>query len=274
MGKKAIIIGAGPAGLTAAYELLKRTDIQPVLLEKSGDMGGISRTVNLKGNRIDIGGHRFFRKPDRVMHWWLKILPLQDIEINGLSIHSRNRSGKLRVRRPADPRLADPGPADPDKVMLIRPRLSRIYFLRQFFNYPIRLSADTLRKLGISRTTGILLSYIKARLLPRPEPKSLEDFLIGRFGSRLYELFFKDYKEKVCGAPCKDISAAWGANGLQGASFGAAFRHAVRSTPRSPQDKQQIFREDTETSQIERFMYPKFGPGQLWEELARQVQAM
>src|SRR5258708_14937662 len=153
MGKEAIIIGAGPAGLTAAYELLKRTDIQPVLLEKSGDIGGISKTVNFKGNRIDIGGHRFFSKSDRVMHWWLQILPLQDIEINGLSIHYRNQSRQLPVKPPADPRLVYPGPADPDKVMLIRPRLSRIYFLRQFFNYPIRLSADTLRKLGISLTT-------------------------------------------------------------------------------------------------------------------------
>ncbi|HEX9510319.1 MAG TPA: NAD(P)/FAD-dependent oxidoreductase [Puia sp.] len=274
MGKKAIIIGAGPAGLTAAYELLKRTDIQPVLLEKSGDIGGISKTVNFKGNRIDIGGHRFFSKSDRVMHWWLQILPLQDIEINGLSIHYRNQSRQLPVKPPADPRLADPGPADPDKVMLIRPRLSRIYFLRQFFNYPIRLSADTLRKLGISRTTGILLSYIKARLLPRPEPKSLEDFLIGRFGSRLYELFFKDYTEKVWGVPCKDISAEWGAQRIKGVSFGAAFRHAVRSARRSAKDKEEIFQKDTETSQIERFMYPKFGPGQLWEEVARQVQAM
>src|SRR5260370_32583720 len=171
MGKKVMIIGAGPAGLTAAYELLKRTDIQPVLLEKSGDIGGISKTVNFKGNRIDIGGHRFFSKSDRVMHWWLQILPLQDTGNNGRPIHYHNQSRQLPAKLPANAR-----PADPDKVMLIRPRLSRIYFLRQFFNYPIRLSADTLRKLGISRTTGILLSYIKARLLPRPEPKSLEDF--------------------------------------------------------------------------------------------------
>src|SRR5258708_12286871 len=143
MGKKAIIIGAGPAGLTAAYELLKRTDIQPVLLEKSGDIGGISKTVNFKGNRIDIGGHRFFSKSDRVMHWWLQILPLQDIEINGLSIHYRNQSRQLPVKPPADPRLADPGPADPAKVILIRPLLPTIYFLPPFFNYPTRLSTIT-----------------------------------------------------------------------------------------------------------------------------------
>jgi len=289
MAKKAIIIGAGPAGLTAAYELLTRTDIQPILLEKSGDIGGISKTVNFKGNRIDIGGHRFFSKSDRVMHWWLRILPVADNYNDGLSIHYRNQSRPLPTQ-PANPtNPANPGPPDTDKVMLIRPRLSRIYFLRQFFNYPIRLSTDTLRKLGLSRTIGILLSYLKVRLLPRPEPKSLEDFLIGRFGSRLYEIFFKDYTEKVWGVPCKDISAEWGAQRIKGVSFSAALRHALRSAgrsgkakagkdnagkDRSGKDKEDIFQKATETSQIERFLYPKFGPGQLWEEVARQVQAM
>src|ERR1700712_4707363 len=176
--KRALIIGAGPAGLTAAHELLTRTNIVPLVLEKSDYIGGISRTVRFKGNRIDIGGHRFFSKSDRVMHWWLRILPIADKYNDGLSIHYRNQSRPLPTQG-AQP--AAPGPPDPDKVMLIRPRLSRIYFLRQFFNYPIRLSADTLRKLGLSRTIGILLSYLKARLLPLPEPKSLEDFLIGRF---------------------------------------------------------------------------------------------
>jgi protoporphyrinogen oxidase len=290
MVKRAIIIGAGPAGLTAAYELLKRTDIQPILLEKSGDIGGISKTVNFKGNRIDIGGHRFFSKSDRVMHWWLQILPLQDTEGDGLTIHYHNQSRKL----PANPRantplhplaglqsapsstvLADPAPSgDPDKVMLIRRRLSRIYFLRKFFNYPIKLSVDTLRKLGFARTVSIVFSYIKVRLFPGPKPQTLEDFLIGRFGSRLYEIFFKDYTEKVWGVPCKEISAEWGAQRIKGVSFSKALLHAVRSASRLGKDKGGIYQKDTETSQIERFMYPKLGPGQLWEEVARQVQAM
>ncbi|HTI12696.1 MAG TPA: NAD(P)/FAD-dependent oxidoreductase [Puia sp.] len=290
MAKKAIIIGAGPAGLTAAYELLKRTDIQPVLLEKSGELGGISRTVNFKGNRIDIGGHRFFSKSDRVMHWWLQILPLEETGERGRTIHYHNQSRELPGRPPAGSSTAlgpeqpagapstssrpTPGPADPDKVMLIRRRLSRIYFLRKFFNYPIRLSVDTLRKLGLSRTMAILLSYIKARLFPRPQPRSLEDFLIGRFGFRLYEIFFKDYTEKVWGVPCSSISAEWGAQRIKGVSFSAALRHAVRSARQSGKDKGGIYQKDTETSQIEQFMYPKFGPGQLWEEVARQVQAM
>lgn len=265
MAKKAIIIGAGPAGLTAAYELLTRTDIQPVLLEKSDALGGISRTVNFKGNRIDIGGHRFFSKSDRVMHWWLQILPLQDAGDEPLTIHYHNQSRELP---------ATPQPRDPDKVMLIRRRLSRIYFLRQFFSYPIRLSADTLRKLGLSRTIGILLSYARARILPRSKPRSLEDFFISRFGFRLYEIFFKDYTEKVWGVPCKDISAEWGAQRIKGVSFSKALRHAVRTAGRSGKDKGGIYQKDTETSQIERFMYPKFGPGQLWEEVARQIEAM
>ena len=137
MAKKAIIIGAGPAGLTAAYELLKRTDIQPVLLEKSGELGGISRTVNFKGNRIDIGGHRFFSKSDRVMHWWLQILPLEETGENGRTIHYHNQSRELPGKNPGVSSAVPgqsakvPGPADPDKVMLIRRRLSRIYFLRK-----------------------------------------------------------------------------------------------------------------------------------------------
>jgi len=158
--------------------------------------------------------------------------------------------------------------------MLIRRRLSRIYFLRKFFNYPIKLSVDTLRKLGFARTVSIVFSYIKVRLFPRPEPQTLEDFLIGRFGSRLYEIFFKDYTEKVWGVPCKEISAEWGAQRIKGVSFSKALLHAVRSASRLGKDKGGIYQKDTETSQIERFMYPKLGPGQLWEEVARQVQEM
>src|SRR5579872_6307766 len=160
MSRKAIIIGAGPAGLTAAYELLKRTDIRPIILEKSGDIGGISKTVNFKGNRIDIGGHRFFSKSDRVMEWWLKMMPLQDAKEEGATIQYHNQTRTIGGAGPA------PAPADPDKGMLVRRRLSRIYFLRKFFSYPIRLSVDTLSKLGLIRTMGIIFSYLRARLFP------------------------------------------------------------------------------------------------------------
>jgi protoporphyrinogen oxidase len=279
MAKTAVIIGAGPAGLTAAYELLKRTDILPIILEKSGDIGGLSKTVNHNGNRIDIGGHRFFSKSDRVMEWWLKIMPLQDANESSSVIQYRHQTRRisgvehLPTTPTAPATMTGPAaPADPDNVMLIRKRLSRIYFLRQFFRYPITLSADTLRKLGLTRTLGILMSYVRARLFPRRPERSLEDFLINRFGNRLYRTFFKDYTEKVWGVTCDSIPAEWGAQRIKGVSVSKAIAHAARSA--MGRKEKGIAQKNTETSQIEQFMYPKFGPGQLWEEVARQIKDM
>jgi protoporphyrinogen oxidase len=265
--RKAIIIGAGPAGLTAAYELLKRSDIIPVILEKSGDIGGISKTINYKGNRMDIGGHRFFSKSDRVMNWWLNILPVQDTGNSNFSITYQNKS-----------REVIPGQSiasgNTDKVMLVRQRLSRIYFLRKFFTYPIQLSLDTLQKLGVGTTISILVSYLKAQASPRKPEKSLEDFMINRFGSTLYNLFFKDYTEKVWGVPCHEIPAEWGAQRIKGVSIRKAIQHAVQSAMKKKKNTGDISQKDTETSLIEQFLYPKLGPGQLWEEVARQVKEM
>jgi protoporphyrinogen oxidase len=266
MPRKAIIIGAGPAGLTAAYELLKRTDIVPIILEKSDAIGGISRTVNYKGNRMDIGGHRFFSKSDRVMNWWLNMMPMETTE-DSVQIHYQNKFHNISANVSAS--------SDPDKVMLVRKRLSRIYFLRRFFTYPIQLSFDTLNKLGLGRTIAIMLSYIQARLFPRKSEKNLEDFFVNRFGKTLYLLFFKDYTEKVWGVPCTSISAEWGAQRIKGISIGKALGHAVKSLkPKPKSTKGDIGQKHTETSLIERFLYPKYGPGQLWEEVARQVQEM
>lgn len=267
MGKKAIIIGAGPAGLTAAYELLKRTDIIPVILEKSGDIGGISKTVNYKGNRIDIGGHRFFSKSDRVMDWWMNIMPIQQTENVRVNIHYQNKSATIDV---SDYEHKE---EDPDKVMLVRKRLSRIYFLRKFFTYPIKLSFDTLSKLGVFTTFSILFSYLLAQLFPRTPEKSLEDFMINRFGQTLYKLFFKDYTEKVWGRPCNTISAEWGAQRIKGVSISKAIQHAIQTTLKK-KAQNDLTQKDTETSLIEQFLYPKFGPGQLWEEVAAQVEDM
>ncbi|MGC4052530.1 MAG: NAD(P)-binding protein [Paludibaculum sp.] len=191
--KKAIIIGAGPAGLTAAYELLTRAGIQPIVLEKSEHFGGISRTANYKGNRIDLGGHRFFSKSDRVMEWWRRMLPLQDLPPGTAEITYH------RMRRSVDPDSAGPDPEREDKVMLLRPRKSRIYFRRRLFQYPITLSVDTLRKLGMWSSFLIGLSYLRTVLLPLPEEKTLEDFFINRFGRELYRTFFQSYTEKVWG---------------------------------------------------------------------------
>ncbi|RFM28223.1 NAD(P)/FAD-dependent oxidoreductase [Deminuibacter soli] len=267
MEKKAIIIGAGPAGLTAAYELLKRTDIIPIILEKSGDIGGISKTVNYKGNRMDIGGHRFFSKSDRVMNWWLNILPVQQDEAGVFTINYQNKSRE--VHAPSANGVQD------DRVMLVRKRLSRIYFLRKFFGYPIQLSLETLRKLGLLRTIAILLSYIQAQLFPKKPEHTLEDFFINRFGKTLYKLFFKDYTEKVWGRACNEISAEWGAQRIKGVSISKAIAHAVQSLkPAAKKQTDDIRQKGVETSLIERFLYPKLGPGQLWEEVARQIVEM
>jgi protoporphyrinogen oxidase len=265
--KQAVIIGAGPAGLTAAYELLARADIRPIVLEKSQYMGGISRTVNYKGNRIDIGGHRFFSKVDRVMSWWLRILPLEAGENSPAAIRYHG------MERTVEGAPGGPNSGREDSVMLLRPRKSRIYYLRRFFDYPVTLSKNTLLQLGAWRTAKIGLSYIRRTLRPLPEERTLEQFLINRFGEELYRTFFKSYTEKVWGVPCDKISAEWGAQRIKGLSIHAALAHAFRKTfPRK--GKGDLNQKGTETSLIEQFLYPKFGPGQMWAEVAGRVKAL
>ena len=298
MSRTAIIIGAGPAGLTAGLELLRRTDIKPILLEASGEIGGISRTIKYKGNRMDIGGHRFFSKSDRVMQWWMELLPPLATEGEETPVISyQNQSRTLPVR----PELVEvdtetveedveghvesdttthtvvagaSADADPDLVMLIRPRQSRIYYLRKFFDYPIKLTGTTLAQLGVSRTFRVGMSYMTSRVHQIKPEKSLEDFLINRFGRELYLTFFKSYTEKVWGTPCDEISAEWGAQRIKGLSLTTAVKHFVKKAlagaPKAGK-KGDLAQKDTDTSLIERFMYPKFGPGQLWEHVADQI---
>jgi protoporphyrinogen oxidase len=268
--KTAIIIGAGPAGLTAAYELLTRTDITPIILEKSGEIGGISRTTNYKGNRMDMGPHRFFSKSDRVMDWWLKMMPLEDTADKDIKISYQNKTRDLSAEQTAK---AAGAPKDPEKVMLVIQRLTRIYFLRKFFAYPIQLGFDTLRTLGLIRTIRILVSFLYIRLFPRKPETSLEDFIINKFGKQLYLLFFKDYTEKVWGIAPSEISAEWGAQRIKGVSLSKAILQALKSL-RTKKKGGDINQKGTETSLIEQFLYPKYGPGSLWEEVARQVQAL
>jgi protoporphyrinogen oxidase len=261
----AVIIGAGPAGLTAAHELLTRSGIRPVVLEKSEHIGGISRTVRYKGNRMDIGGHRFFSKSDRVMDWWLKVMPPEAAATASESITYQNQRRTVHTSG-----AAGPDPKREDRVMLIRNRKSRIYFLRKFFDYPIKLSADTLKKLGAVRTFKIGVSYIWSAMRQIKPEKTLEQFLINRFGRQLYLTFFKSYTEKVWGVPCNQISAEWGAQRIKGLSLVTAITHFVKSALRRSSDIQQ---KGTETSLIEKFLYPKLGPGQLWEYVAEFVTA-
>ena len=263
--KVAVIAGAGPAGLTTALELLRRSDIRPLVFEADTQVGGISKTVTYRGNRMDLGGHRFFSKSDWVMRWWQQILPVASDQVDA--------DGALRIgyqQQSHEFTPAPPNQASGDAVMLVRQRLSRIFYRRRFFDYPLKLNAATLRNMGLIETLRIGLSYAQAQVLRRRNEKSLEDFFINRFGERLYRTFFKDYTEKVWGVPCEQISAEWGAQRIKGLSVTKALMHAVGSRFRAPDDTAQ---KQTETSLIERFLYPKFGPGQMWEEVARRVGA-
>ncbi|MDO8648462.1 MAG: NAD(P)/FAD-dependent oxidoreductase [Candidatus Peregrinibacteria bacterium] len=299
----AVIAGAGPAGLTAAYELLKRTDIVPIVYEVTDAIGGIAQTYNYKGNRIDIGGHRFFSKSERVMDWWFNILPRQGApaadtvekahqieyvadaileylcpECVQLSAGSDQRSASgeklaadswpltarsVRVKRPA------PDPEKEDDVMLHRPRLSRIFYRKHFFPYPIAITITVAKRLGFFNTFLIALSYIKSQVFPIKDETYLDSFYINRFGYRLYKTFFEAYTEKVWGVPCSDIRADWGAQRVKGLSLKRAVAHAIRDLLSSDFQKAQ---QERETSLITRFFYPKYGPGHMWETVAGQVR--
>ncbi len=262
MKKVAVIAGAGPAGLTAALELLRHSDVLPVVFEADVQVGGISKTIDYRGNRMDLGGHRFFSKSDWVMRWWQEILPVAQTEVDvsdSLRVSYQGQSQNLTPDRVAS--------EDSDAVMLLRRRLSRIFYHRRFFDYPLALSASTLSNLGIMEAVKIGLSYGKAQARRRSPESSLEDFLINRFGDRLYQTFFKGYTEKVWGVPCGEISAEWGAQRIKGLSIAKALSHALGKFFKFDDPAQR----PTETSLIERFLYPKLGPGQMWEAVARRV---
>src|SRR5581483_8300119 len=265
----AIIIGAGPAGLTAALEFCRHSSIRPIVLEASDRIGGISCTIRHNGNRMDIGGHRFFSKSDRVMDWWTEIMPI-DGGNSDLAIvyHNQKRNVHLAAKKHAHDSVLPP---DPDCVMLVRPRKSRIFFMSSFFDYPLSLSLGTLKKLGAYRTLRILWSYLASHVRQRRPEKTLEDFLINRFGRELYVTFFKSYTEKVWGVPCEQISAARGAQRIKGLSLRTAAVHFLKKL--LPQGgKNDVRQKNSETSLIEQFLYPKLGPGQLWERVAKMIQ--
>ncbi|MBE6876063.1 MAG: NAD(P)/FAD-dependent oxidoreductase [Ruminococcus sp.] len=257
--KEIVIIGAGPAGLTAGYELLKQApeEYHVTIYEESQTVGGISRTVNHNGNRMDIGGHRFFSKNKEVMKWWENMMPFQgepsfdDIQLN------REKS-------------LVPGGADPettDRVMLIRNRVSRIYYKNKFFDYPVSLKWDTIKNMGFGTTMEAGVSYLGATALKREE-NSLEDFYINRFGKKLYSMFFEGYTAKLWGRHPSEISADWGAQRVKGLSIMAVIQDMFRKVT-GIQDSSR-----KETSLIEEFYYPKYGPGQLWEITAEEFKKL
>ncbi len=286
----AIIAGAGPAGLTAAYELRKRTDIRVLVCEATDAIGGIAQTYNYKGNRIDIGGHRFFSKSDRVMKWWFNILPRQgapaadsalkghDIDyvseaiVDFLCPECADESSLRKGQKSADGsyRFPAPDPEKDDQVMLQRPRVSRIFYRKNFFQYPIGITFLVASRLGFFNTFMIGMSYLKRHFFPLKDETYLDAFYKNRFGDRLYSTFFEAYTEKVWGVPCGQIRSDWGAQRVKGLSLRRALVHAVKDLFSSEFKKRQ---EERETSLITRFFYPKYGPGQMWETVTKQLRA-
>lgn len=255
--KKVVIIGAGPAGLTAGYTLLERsTEYDVVILEESDVIGGISQTVQVGKNRMDIGGHRFFSKDEEVTKFWEKIMPLQGAPSkDALILHTES------VLTPSGP-----DPEKVDRVMLVRNRVSRIYSFKRFFDYPISMKVKTVQNLGFGRAMKSGFSYLHSVAFKKEED-SLENFYINRFGKTLYGYFFENYTEKLWGRHPSEISADWGAQRVKGLSITAVLADMFKKTFH-------IQSGDVETSLIEQFQYPKFGPGQLWETVASDYEKM
>lgn len=259
-GKTVIIIGAGPAGLTAGYKLLQANrNIQVVILEESDSIGGISRTVVHNGNRMDIGGHRFFSKDPEVNAMWQELMPLQ----------GKPSFDDLILNRSITVMPGGPDPEQTDRVMLLRNRVSRIYYRRHFFDYPIKMNLNTIFNMGLWTTFEAGISYFCATLKKLPE-HSLENFYINRFGRKLYAMFFEGYTEKLWGRHPREISASWGAQRVKGLSIVAVIKDIFsKCIPAGLRKKEKV-----ETSLIGEFHYPKYGPGQLWEATASEIRKM
>ena len=255
--KKVLIIGAGPAGLTAAYELLSRSrEYQVVILEESGYIGGISKTVVHKGNRMDMGGHRFFSKDPQINAWWEKMMPTQGMP----ALDDR------LLKRHVNTVPGGPDPAKEDCVMLNRRRVSHIYFQNHFYDYPLRLNLRNLCNMGPITTLQIGLSYLTSAIHKLPED-SLENFYINRFGRKLYSMFFEHYTENLWGRHPREISPSWGRQRVKDLSVSAIFRDIWNNVFH-------ISNREVETSLIEQFKYPKLGPGQLWEHTASEIEKL
>jgi hypothetical protein len=256
--KKCIIIGAGPAGLTAAYELLKSPSahVHPVIYEASEEIGGISKTVEYKGNRIDIGGHRFFTKNEDVMALWHEVMPAQGAP----------SKDDILLKRDVPLSPNGPDPEKTDRVMLSRHRISRIFYLHKFFDYPISIKLQTFKNMGVVRTWKAGWGYLGSCLHKRKET-SLADFYMNRFGKPLYKMFFEDYTEKVWGRDPSQIAPDWGSQRVKGLSLWKTFTNALAKPFRKKS-------KNVETSLIEQFDYPKKGPGQLYEEMASLIKEM
>ena len=217
--KQVVIIGAGPAGLTAAYELTKR-NVCPIVIEKRNIVGGLARTESYKGFYFDMGGHRFFTKAPEVKRMWHEIL---------------------------------------GKDFLRRPRLSRIYYKKKFFNYPLK-PFNALKGLGLLESLLIILSYLRWQIFPYRREDTFEQWVTNRFGKRLFQAFFKGYTEKVWGIPCSELKAEWAAQRIKDLSL----KTAVLNMFLKPKK--------TIKTLIEEFEYPRFGPGMMWNAVRHQIE--
>lgn len=264
---KICVIGAGPAGLAFADRLIKIAPNASIdIYEKSDYIGGISKTVRYKGNRIDIGGHRFFSKSDEVMSWWAEKFPIDSSSISDDELITyQNQSRSIDGFK-----LASEEDKIQGRVMLLRKRKSRILYGGNLYDYPLKLNTNTIKNIGLHDMCVVGLSYLQSKL-NRSKPENLEEFIISRFGSKLYEMFFESYTEKVWGRKPVEISADWGAQRIKGLSIRKVLIDILKKL-NSKKDVSTISQKNTETSLIERFLYPKLGPGQMWEEVAKDLQ--
>ena len=255
--KRAVIIGGGPAGLTAAYELLKNSNEYDVtILEAGNQFGGISKTVAWHGNRMDMGGHRFFSKMQEVNDWWEKILPQQGAP----SYDDRILGREVPLQENG------PDPEKSDEVMLTRRRVSRIYFDGKFYDYPISMKPETFRNMGFFNTLKCGFSYLAAAVHKLPED-NLENFYINSFGRQLYSMFFEYYTENLWGRHPSEIDASWGAQRTKGLSVAGILKDVFGKALH-------VRNREVNTSLIEEFKYPKLGPGQLWDLTADRIQML
>lgn len=218
--RRVVIVGGGPAGLTAGYELVTKHALQPIVLEKLDKVGGIARTESLNGFHFDMGGHRFFTKSEEVNRFWHEV-------------------------------LADD--------FLLRPRLSRIYYDKAFFDYPLK-PMNALARLGITQSALIGLSYLKWQLFPYREEETFEQWVTNRFGRRLFKIFFKSYTEKVWGISTSELKAEWAAQRIKNLDLKAAIVNMF------------IKNGNSITSLIEEFHYPRLGPGMLWNRVREGIE--
>ena len=255
--KKILIIGAGPAGLTAAYELLKKNnDYEVTVFEETSVFGGISRTVNYKGNRMDMGGHRFFSKVPEVNEWWEHMLPMQGAK----------SFDDILLERDSYIKEGGPDPEKEDRVMLTRHRVSRILFDDKFYDYPISLKPETFKNFGFITTMKVGFSYLKSIFHKLPED-NLENLYVNSFGRKLYSMFFEYYTENLWGRHPSEIDASWGKQRTKGLSIFGIIKDYLGKVFKVKNRK-------VNTSLIEEFKYPKLGPGQLWDVTAAEVEKL